>query len=413
MKDEQIALGIYALYVSIVQGIADVWMIDSIVKCKQRKNFSFVILLFLVIIHDFLMSFLGGKDKYILLCAETIIFDSSMLILFYKYYQGYASWNFIYFLSFDCCFQMLGTVVAFPILIIICGFDVNQIETYMDKPSIVKACFMTVLYFIMAKFTKYIMEGLHKQRHRVFRTVCIIFACLDVCSVLFLGWKMVSIIFPTLFLFIITVFLSQNSHDKKRKEQFAYYRAREEIQLQREKEISKIRHDIANHLSVMKEMEKDETGRCLLKRIDKNFESFTGIPVLDCLIFEKERKCVEKKIQFAKQGICFSETNISEYDLVSLFANLLDNAIEAAWQTQTPTVELKVENWQGYLKITITNSKSASVMPLKNNFRTTKKDSGKHGIGNRIVKDIVESRDGRIQYEDKGAYMKTAVIMAL
>lgn len=49
MKDEQIALGIYALYVSIVQGIADVWMIDSIVKCKQRKNFSFVILLFLVI----------------------------------------------------------------------------------------------------------------------------------------------------------------------------------------------------------------------------------------------------------------------------------------------------------------------------------------------------------------------------
>lgn len=413
MENGGIVFAIYAAVISLVQGIVDVWMIDSFVKCRSGKKFANIILLTLIVLHDLFSSVYGGEDKYILLGVEMLVFYPTILLLFYRCYKGYAHWNLIYLLSFEWCFLLIGTVVTMPVLAIICNFDLSKIEGYMDEPGIIKAVIIIACYFVLAKLTKYIMEGLYKQKHKVFRIVCIVFACMDICSIPFLGWKIISVIFPTLFLFIITVFLSQNSHDKKRKEQFAYYRAREEIQLQREKEISKIRHDIANHLSVMKEMEKDETGRCLLKRIDKNFESFTGIPVLDCLIFEKERKCVEKKIQFAKQGICFSETNISEYDLVSLFANLLDNAIEAAWQTKTPTVELKVENWQGYLKITITNSKSASVMPLKNNFRTTKKDSGKHGIGNRIVKDIVESRDGWIQYEDKGAYMKTAVIMAL
>lgn len=413
MKDSQIELVIYALFVSIVQGTADVWMIDSFVKCKKRKNFSNIILLLLVITHDFFISFFGGKDNYMLLCAEIIIFCSCILILFCMFYKGYAHWNFIYLLSFDGCFQLLGTVVSFPILITICHFDINQIELYMDKPGVVKAFSMAVLYFMIAKLTKYIMESLHKRRRRIFRIVCIIFAFMDISSILFLGWKIISIIFPMLFLFVIIVSWSQNHNDKNLENQFTYYRAREEIQIQKEKEISRIRHDIANHLSIMKEMEKDEEGRKLLKRIDKNYRVFTGIPVLDCLILDKERKCAEKQIKFTKQGICFSDTDISEYDLVSLFANLLDNAIEAAEQTEIPVVNLNVEKWQGYLKITITNSKPVSAVPLQNSFRTTKRDAGKHGLGNRIVKEIVENRDGRIQYEDEGNCMKVVVLMDL
>lgn len=413
MINDGIIFGIYAAMVSLVQGIADVWMIDSFVKCRSEKKFANVILILLVVLHDLFTSIFGGKDNYTLLGVEMLVYYPTIFLLFYKCYKGYAHWNLIYLLSFEWCFLLLGTVVTMPVLAIICKFDLSKIEGYMDEPGIVKAAIIIACYLVVAKLTKYIMEALYKQKHKVFRTVCIIFACMDVCSIPFLGWKIISIIFPTLFLFIMTVFFSQNYNDKKRKEQFAYYRAREEIQIQREKEISKIRHDIANHLNVMKEMEKDETGRYILKRIDKNFGKFTGIPVLDCLILEKERKCLEKQIRFTKQGICFAEADISEYDLISLFANLLDNAIEAAQQTEIPVVELKIENWQGHLKISITNSKPVSVMPLQSNFRTTKKDNEKHGIGNRIVKEIVENRDGRIQYEDKGDCMRTVVIIAL
>lgn len=413
MENVGMVLVIYAATVSLVQGILDVWMIDSFVKYRSGKKFANIILLLLIVLHDLFISVYGGKDNYVLIGVEMLVFYPIILLLFYQCYKGYAHWNLIYLLSFDWCFLLLGTVVTMPVLAIICNFDLSKIEGYMDEPGIIKAAIIIACYFVIAKLTKYIMEGLYKQKHKVFRIVCIIFALMDVSSIPFLGWKIISIIFPMLFLFIITVFWSQNYHDKKRKEQFAYYRAREEIQIQREKEISKIRHDIANHLSVMKEMEKDEAGRCLLKRIDKDFGRFTGVPVLDCLILDKERKCAKKQIQFIKQGVCFSETDISEYDLISLFANLLDNAIDAAEQTKMPVVDLKIENWQGYLKISITNSKPVSVMPLQSNFRTTKKEAGKHGIGNRIVKEIVENRDGRILYEDKGNCMRVVVLMVL
>ena len=413
MGTDSVIFWIYAAVISLVQGIADVWMIDSLVKCKEGKNFANIILLLLVVLHDLFTSVYGGTDNYTLLGTEMLVYYPIILILFYWCYKGYAHWNFIYLLSFDWCFLLLGTVVTLPVLAIICGFDLSKIEGYMDEPGLIRILIVIIVYAIIAKLTKYIMESLYKQRRRIFGIVCIIFACMDISSILFLGWEIISIIFPTLFLFAIVVFYSQNHKDKNLENQFAYYRAREEIQLQKEKEISKIRHDIANHLSVMKEMEKDEKGRKLLKRIDKNYGVFTGVPVLDCLILEKERKCEERGIKFTKQVICLSDTNISEYDLVSLFANLLDNAMEAAECTENPMIDLNIEIRKGYLKITISNAKSLSVMPLQNNFMTTKRDGGKHGIGNRIIREIVENRDGRIQYEDKGNYMRVAVLMSL
>ena len=49
---------------------------------------------------------------------------------------------------------------------------------------------------------------------------------------------------------------------------------------QREKEISIIRHDIANHLGVMEEMEKEKEGRELLKKIDKENGKITSILIV-------------------------------------------------------------------------------------------------------------------------------------
>ena len=198
------------------------------------------------------------------------------------------------------------------------------------------------------------------------------------------------------------------------REQFAHYQALEEVYRQKEKEISEIRHDIANHLNVMEAMRADSYGMDILRRIDKNASvSFTDVPVLDCLIREKAEICQEKGIVFERKGQNLGSINITEYELVSLFANLLDNAVEAAIKTTEKKIFLTMEMQQGFLKIVLRNSKLENEAPLKTQFETTKKDKKKHGIGSRIIKEIVNDHDGRIRYIDHGTEMETVIFIAI
>ncbi len=93
MINDGIIFGIYAAMVSLVQGIADVWMIDSFVKCRSEKKFANVILILLVVLHDLFTSIFGGKDNYTLLGVEMLVYYPTIFLLFYKCYKGYAHWN--------------------------------------------------------------------------------------------------------------------------------------------------------------------------------------------------------------------------------------------------------------------------------------------------------------------------------
>lgn len=164
-------------------------------------------------------------------------------------------------------------------------------------------------------------------------------------------------------------------------------------------------------MNVMEEIQKNEGGQELLKKLDKANRSMTGIPVLDCLIREKTSVCEKEEITFTREGGSIGETAITEYEFVSLFANLLDNAIEAAKETEEKEVTLSLERQQGYLKVTVSNSKLPDRKPVEEGFRTTKKDKRNHGIGSRIIRDIVEKHGGRITYHDEGGRMRVVALV--
>ena len=91
----------------------------------------------------------------------------------------------------------------------------------------------------------------------------------------------------------------------------------------------------------------------------------------------------------------------------------LDNAIEAAEQTEEKEVSLSLEKQQGYLKIVLKNSKLQEMEPLKTQFKTTKRNKKNHGIGNRIIRDIVSNYDGRIHYEERGNELEAVILIAV
>ena len=400
----------YIVVTGIIQGILDLWMISSHIKCKVNRKYAKYVLMILLAVHDIFWGVLGETGNNVAFCIEIMIFYPVVLILLYIGYQGYAYWNFIYLFAVEWSYQMLASVISIPFLAFKFGGDMHAMVEYMETASVPLFIFTVTISIGSAWITKIVWNYFYKFKSKLFKAVCVLLTVLDIGVLIFHGWKGLIICFSVLFLLITVFFLHQNRSEKALEKQFAYYQELEKLQAQKEKEISLIRHDIANHLGVMEEMEKEEDGRTILKKIDKNSGKFTDIRVLDCLIREKEKECLETGIRFEKQGVFFRDINISEYNLISLFANLLDNAMEAAYQTKESTVKMNITRQQGYLKIVVQNSKSEKNYPLKTDFKTTKRDKAKHGMGNHIIKEIVSAYNGRITYRDDGDLMTACVI---
>lgn len=95
-------------------------------------------------------------------------------------------------------------------------------------------------------------------------------------------------------------------------------------------------------------------------------------------------------------------TGIDDMDLYILLENLCDNAIEAAAQSNNPTIKLQISEDNGNLCIYIGNTTSDNVLKNNPHMNTTKKDKNMHGFGIMNIRDIIDKYNGTINYEQQG-----------
>lgn len=403
----------YVLYVTVVQSVVVMWTTKPYIEYRSGKRYGKILLLLLLIFHDYSWSVFGGQGQTVWLLAEVVCFYPLVFFTIRDCCKNAASHNLIYMLALEFALQMAATLITFPLCVLIYRFNMESTNGFGETPSLTNIVMCLIVNTIAAFIVAKIYGFLYRHMKAVwFELICIVFAFLDVFVLFISGWKAATVAILILSILLLWSYRQQNQYERQLKLQYAYYQSVESAQRQREKEIAEIRHDISNHLSVMEEMERDNLDREILQRIDRKDLCFTGIPVLDCLIREKEAVCLEKHISFKKQGILFRDISISEYDLVSLFANLLDNAIEAAEKTTHREISLMIQRQQGYLKISLTNTKPPQ-QSVKGEFQTTKADKKNHGIGNKIIKKIVSSYDGRVTFEEEEEKMAVLVILCL
>ena len=408
-----LALFLYATFVGFMQSLW-VWIVASkymLPKCD--KIVASVLVVFILTVHDVFWSVASGIENIngFILGLEMVALLNSMYFVVKYLCRGDVLYNYIYIFAIEAYFQLVALLITFPVYLVIADFNMEQVGLFLDVPSLKNALHVLVMYCIIGIATKLLWDFMYKHKGKGFYVICLLLFFFTIGAPMFSGWRIICVAFPACIVILFISFRQHNQNEKHLREQFAFYKDLAEKQAHREKEISVIRHDIANHMNVMEEMQKNDEGQQLLKKLDKANRSMTGIPVLDCLIREKASVCEKEGIAFEREGGAIGETKITEYEFVSLFANLLDNAIEAAKETEEKAVKLAVEKQQGVLKITVSNSKRAEQKPLEDNFKTTKKDKKNHGIGNRIVRDIVEVHGGRITYHDEGTKMRVVVLM--
>ena len=122
--------------------------------------------------------------------------------------------------------------------------------------------------------------------------------------------------------------------------------------------------------------------------------------VLDVMLNYKDKKCQEQGIDTNWNINLPTEKSVRKIDIVELFGNLIDNAIEACQRVGNGKKYIRIDTWfrANFWMITIENSKEVSEHPIKSKFKTKK--TGEHGLGMKIIKRIVDNYDGAIEYKD-------------
>jgi hypothetical protein len=140
---------------------------------------------------------------------------------------------------------------------------------------------------------------------------------------------------------------------------------------------------------------------------ETNIAIYSGNPVFNAILSERVSKAKEVGVELS----LFVEKHlnldfISDADMISMFGNLLDNAIEAAEKCDHGKRNVNVKVFMGtnyFLIFHIENSFNVKIKKDGERFLTSKADSKHHGLGIGIVMTLAEKYGGSlnlIQKED-------------
>ncbi|MBP1853641.1 sensor histidine kinase [Metaclostridioides mangenotii] len=184
--------------------------------------------------------------------------------------------------------------------------------------------------------------------------------------------------------------------------------------------VRKLHHDMKNHLMCIGSLCDNKESIDYINDLNKELVSLdrtfnTGNRVLDIILSEKKITCLEKGIKLITE-IDFSRSDfIDMLDISTIFANSLDNAIQACDKIKDETIPKRIDARVKYVNnfcvIKIINSKVNDIIKKKDKILTDKKDGIMHGLGISNIKDAVQKYDGDVVIDyTENEFVFTAMI---
>ncbi len=181
--------------------------------------------------------------------------------------------------------------------------------------------------------------------------------------------------------------------------------------------VRKVQHDIKNHLIAIKaELDAEKIDECkeyvdsLIPRTEQMGKLIkSDNEILDYLINSK--LCALKDTQVIVSGVVGDLSDISDGDLVSIFGNIIDNAVEAVEGLDEKRIELLFNKHGDNRVIVCKNTIGESVLENNGSLRSTKSDSASHGLGHVIVEDTVAKLGGIIDYTESGDMFAVEIVL--
>ena len=162
-------------------------------------------------------------------------------------------------------------------------------------------------------------------------------------------------------------------------------------------------NEMREELYAQADKEKKLTCGEILKICDSYLDkAYTGNAALDAMLASKLGQYKEHGIETEVKILAGYSPDMNAMDLVELYGNLLDNAMESCLRCKRERY-ISVKMWKeaNFWILRIENSKPPNEHPKRYNFLTLKEDKGIHGVGLKVVRDIIQKYDGAFHTEDK------------
>ena len=388
-----------------------------------------------IFVYAFVFYLIANKEKRLLRAIESVI----CLWLYYQYLNNMSIYTYVYirggdFKLLNDFYLQVGGMENVILQFVIIGFD-----------FLVSVALLLILYF--GYFKKKRFYVIRVRDRIIFIIWLFIFAMFPSIPMYYNGiemqYKLLSYVFGAILplmggvapiLLVMTV--AEKSLKEKNEYQETYLSAELEYIEQYKRtqtETRAFRHDIINNLSLtnmMLDEGKVEDASQHLKELLGNVKALspsiiTGDEMLDCIVSMKFDKMKEIGLEYSLDGVIDGGLHMKPMDVCSIFANALDNAIEAAskcldteyenpsnnpadrtenedFKSSAPRVDIKIKRTEKFFIIKISNSAKAKVNVEKlfmSSGYTSKNDKEHHGFGLRNIRDSVEKYDGLVKAE--------------
>lgn len=162
----------------------------------------------------------------------------------------------------------------------------------------------------------------------------------------------------------------------------------------------KIIHDFKNHLQILEYTYEHNFQKAqkikeeIIKKLDNNKMKYqSSSEILDIILMDKEKESEKNQIQFDFKMEIVDLSFISDMDIITIFGNLFDNAIEANENDEkNKYISTIIYQINETLIIRMENSCINLLKQTLNKIESTK--ANHKGIGIRNVKDTIEKYDG-------------------
>lgn len=180
-------------------------------------------------------------------------------------------------------------------------------------------------------------------------------------------------------------------------------------------EVMMMRHDMLRHFQTLLNMGGDEKRTAYLEELIGQNQKIrpvvqSGNEMMDIILNGKLGAAVDAGIRVEIPHVATPEKlPLSDPDLCGLIMNIVDNAVTAASTAADPYILLKIHEWDGFLGIVCENS----FEPQEPETEAKKETVPEHGLGLKIVRNIVARYSGVITEKNDGDRFTVKIVIPL
>lgn len=394
-------------------------------------------ILLIVYIVEMLTAFVffsqAGIKKYKSICCCLIGLALFITALLVNIIGGNVVWlNMLYFtlmnITFGClCFKInwkkiivysiilvtISMIWEYAIEFILSVITETAIRSYLEDNVILilLASSSKGLYFISTLIlSKFVIKekqvkipfSLYIYPFSILISVLIFWYVCAYCGINKTGQIAVAAISLILLLPTIITFITYQRNTEKENELFLLKNEMNKIEIeknyydileQQNQDLMIYAHDAKKHLTAIKNLNDNPKIDEYINIMAQNLETYSqvshsGNQALDVILNKYLTECRIKKIKLFLDIRLKNFDYVTDYDLVTILGNLLDNALESAEKSEKREISLSTDYRNTYDILIVSNSCDTEPKSLNNTLLTTKNDKNIHGIG---IKSVIKA----------------------